>query len=69
MSFFYEVLYALLYGYSRYYVSAEDTKESVAGIDDVAMGKQSDFYCADATSSLRQCLITSVKQWVLQCAA
>ena len=58
---FFMKYYALLYGYSRYYVSAEDAKEVLQELM-MWLWENRATFVPDATSSLRQYLITSVKR-------
>ena len=58
---FFMKYYALLYGYSRYYVSAEDAKEVLQELM-MWLWENRATFVPDATSSLRQYLITSDKK-------
>ena len=58
---FFMKYYTLLYGYSRYYVSAEDAKEVLQELM-MWLWENRATFVPDTTSSLRQYLITSVKR-------
>lgn len=54
--------YTLLYGYGRYYVSAEDAKEVLQELMMWLWENRTTFVPDTTSSSLRQYLITSVKR-------
>lgn len=58
---FFMKYYTLLYGYSRYYVSAEDANEVLQELM-MWLWENRATFVPDTTSSLRQYLITSVKR-------
>ena len=59
---FFMKYYTLLYGYGRYYVSAEDAKEVLQELMMWLWENRTTFVPDTTSSSLRQYLITSVKR-------